>query len=76
MYTTAPTITEAKTISQYLVTEKLAACVNIMPNIQSVYEWEGKVEESAEFLLMIKVNSYISILFSCHYVHYKYVYHI
>ena len=37
------------------VTEKLAACVNIIPGIQSVYVWEGKVNNDQEFLMMIKV---------------------
>ena len=37
------------------MTEKLAACVNIIPGISSVYVWEGKVNNDQEFLMMIKV---------------------
>ena len=37
------------------MTEKLAACVNIIPGIQSVYVWEGKVNNDEELLMMIKV---------------------
>ena len=37
------------------MTEKLAACVNIIPGISSVYVWEGKVNNDEELLMMIKV---------------------
>ena len=39
------------------MTNKLAACVNIIPGITSVYEWEGKIENDSELLLMIKTRS-------------------
>ena len=41
-------------IAKNLIEKKLAACVNIIPNIISVYEWEGKTEISNEYLLLIK----------------------
>lgn len=47
---------EAKRIAQALVERRLAACVNIVPRIQSVYKWEGKVETAEEFLLVIKTT--------------------
>lgn len=56
MYSTASSSEEAKRIAHHLISQKLAACVNIIPQIQSVYEWEGKVEDSTEYLLMIKVD--------------------
>jgi len=37
-----------------LITQKLAACVNILPGVRSVYEWQGEVEISQEQLLLIK----------------------
>jgi len=46
----------AETIAQYLVEQKLAACVNILPHIKSIYSWEGKIERSDELLLVIKTR--------------------
>ncbi|KAK7505567.1 hypothetical protein BaRGS_00003312, partial [Batillaria attramentaria] len=53
-FVTVPNMEVAKKLSHGLVTEKLAACVNIIPGITSVYEWENKIEEDGELLLMIK----------------------
>lgn len=55
MMSTASSEEEAKKIAHGLVSKSLVACVNIVPQIQSVYEWEGKVEQSQEYLLIIKV---------------------
>ena len=43
-------------ISEYLIENKLAACVNIVPNIISVYKWEGKIVEGQEYLMIIKTK--------------------
>lgn len=56
-YVTTPNEESAKKIAKDLITSKLAACVNIIPNIQSIYEWEGKVNEDLEYLLMIKTTT-------------------
>ena len=47
----------AMEISEYLIESKLAACVNIVPNVVSVYKWEGKVVEGQEFLMIINKES-------------------
>jgi periplasmic divalent cation tolerance protein len=47
---------EAQKIAQELVQRRLAACVNIVPRIQSVYRWEGEVETAEDFLLIIKTT--------------------
>lgn len=53
---TCPDKISAQKIAQALITKKLAACVNMIPNITSIYEWEGKVVEETEVLLLIKTK--------------------
>ncbi len=47
---------EAASIARTLVEERLAACVNVMPGIESVYRWRGKVESAEEVLLLVKTT--------------------
>lgn len=47
---------EAETIAYALVEEKLAACVNIIPGLTSIFTWEGKLDRAAELLLVIKTR--------------------
>ena len=54
VYTTIDNIQDARKIAKTLVEEQLVACVNIMPNIESIYRWRGKVEEDNEFILIAK----------------------
>ena len=51
---TCSNISEAKRISTVLVKEKLAACVNIIKGVSSVYLWMGKIRNDSESLLIIK----------------------
>ncbi len=53
---TASSRRECRTIARRLIEEKLAACVNITQPIQSVYRWEGKIDQSKEFLMFIKTT--------------------
>lgn len=53
---TAPDAAEAGRLAQLLVGERLAACVNLVP-VQSVYRWEGEVQEDAEVLLIAKTHA-------------------
>lgn len=52
--TNVPDQATARRIAGELVGMRAAACVNILPAIQSVYRWEGKVEDAAEIALMVK----------------------
>ena len=54
MLTTTGSRDEAEKIAAELVGRQLAACVNILGPIASVYRWQGKVERAEEFLLLIK----------------------
>jgi periplasmic divalent cation tolerance protein len=54
--TTASSRDEAKRIAKALVEERLAACVNLVGGVESIYRWQGAVEEAAEVLLLIKTN--------------------
>jgi len=52
--TTTGSREEAERIARFLVEEQLAACVNLLPGITSVYRWRGEVETADEILLVIK----------------------
>ncbi len=55
--TTAGSQDEAHKIARTLVDRRLAACVNIIPQIQSIYRWQNKVEDAQEWLLLIKTTN-------------------
>lgn len=52
--TTTSTTEEAESLAETIMEEKLAACVQIMPPMTSVYVWEGKIQKDHEHLLLIK----------------------
>ena len=54
---TAGSHEEARRIAHALVERRLAACVNIVPGVESVYRWQEKVESAAEGLLVIKTTA-------------------
>lgn len=57
VYTTFPSEVEAAGVGRRLVEARLAACVNIFPAMTSIYEWEGKMEETAEAAMIIKTRA-------------------
>jgi len=60
---TCPQQEFAQNLAEKLVAEKLAACVNIIPQILSIYRWQGVIEKAPEFLLLIKTTAshYVAI---------------
>ncbi|MGZ8137610.1 MAG: divalent-cation tolerance protein CutA [Methylococcaceae bacterium] len=54
IFCTCPDKDTAKKLAHLLVEKKLAACVNILPGVTSIYEWEGQIESVQEHLLLIK----------------------
>ena len=60
VFSTWPDLETARTAARTLVEERLAACGNIVPGVESVYRWEGKVETGAEVLVVFKtvIGSY------------------
>ena len=57
VFTTAGSKEEARKIAHALVERKLAACVNVVPQVESVYRWKGKVERAEEWLLIVKTTA-------------------
>ena len=56
VFMTAPTGEEATRLADMLVGAHLAACVQILPEMESVYRWQGKVERQPEILLLAKTT--------------------
>ena len=56
VFTTWPDLATARTAARTLVEERLAACGNIVPGVESVYRWEGKVETGSEVLVVFKTT--------------------
>ena len=54
--TTVSAVKEGESIANILVEKQLASCVNIIPNISSVYRWEGQIQSESEVLLLIKTT--------------------
>jgi periplasmic divalent cation tolerance protein len=55
--TTSGSLEEARKIAHALIERRLAACVNIVPQIESVYRWQGNAETATEWLLVIKTTA-------------------
>ncbi len=57
MLSTFPTAEAAADVARVLVEERLAACVNVLPPIRSIYRWEGQVRDEPEVLAVIKTTA-------------------
>lgn len=55
--TTCRSLEQSRTIARALVERKLAACVNIVPQVESIYRWKENVETATEWLLVIKTTA-------------------
>ena len=56
VYSTIDDIIDARKIANILVEEQIAACVNIIPSVESVYKWKGKVETNNEIIILAKTT--------------------
>jgi periplasmic divalent cation tolerance protein len=56
VFVTTSTIDEGAAIAEALVSDRLAACVNIIASIESIYRWEGEVTRESEALMIIKTT--------------------
>jgi len=57
VYTTYPSLVEAETAGRGLLAAGLAACVNIVPEMVSIFRWKGQVERGAEVIMIIKTRT-------------------
>jgi len=57
IYVTAPNNDEALAIGKQMVEARLASCANVVDRMQSVYWWEGKIEEATESILLLKTRN-------------------
>ena len=57
VYITTSGVLESKKIARKLLEEKLAACINIIPTIESIYLWKGTIEEDSESIIFVKTKS-------------------
>jgi periplasmic divalent cation tolerance protein len=57
VYTTWPSTVEAERAGRALVERRLAACVNILPGMVSLYWWEGKIERGEEAVMIVKTRA-------------------
>lgn len=56
VFNTCASAADAEKLAQHLVETRVAACVNIIPGARSIYRWQGKVEDAAEHVLLIKTS--------------------
>jgi periplasmic divalent cation tolerance protein len=57
VYATFPSGEVAETMGRQLVEQRLAACVNILPGMTSIYRWEGVIERDSEVVMIVKTRA-------------------
>ncbi len=57
VFSTFPSSDKAAEVARALVAEQLAACVNLAPNVRSIYRWKGELQDDTETLAIIKTTS-------------------
>lgn len=57
VFCTAPPSFDVESLARTLVSSKLAACVQVLPSIRSIYSWQGEVQQEAETLLLMKTRA-------------------
>lgn len=60
LYVPIDTKNNATTLSEKLIEKKLAACVNIIDSITSIYYWQDKIEKSSECIMLIKTSTHVA----------------
>lgn len=60
LYVTAKDVPQAKAIGRTLVEERLAACVNILPQMHAIYPWNGAIETADEAVLIVKTTDILT----------------
>jgi periplasmic divalent cation tolerance protein len=56
IFTTTPTKADARRIVRELISSRLAACASILPRVESVFRWKGKINNEPEFLVIVKTQ--------------------
>lgn len=54
---TCPDEASGNALAQALVTQRLAACVNVLPPMRSIYRWQGRIEHASEVQLLVKTTA-------------------
>lgn len=65
VFCTHPDTTQAKALGRHLLAEQLAACVQLLPPMTSLYVWEGKVQEDSETLMLMKSRQHLWPMLEC-----------
>jgi periplasmic divalent cation tolerance protein len=60
IYSTFPSAEAAETVGRALLEQRLAACVNVIPGMTSIYHWEGRIERASETVMIIKTRMALS----------------